>query len=86
MTVENTVSSNFDPRSWIVESVFYCRLPGVSSVFYICLQMVPATTRGRNTIKDKSGMMAVIMNVHARTPRRENTNVITSRCLSSRDI
>ena len=33
MTIENTVLSNFDPRSSIVDSVFDCRLPGVSLVF-----------------------------------------------------
>ena len=29
MTIENTVSSNFDSRSSIVKSIFDCRLPGV---------------------------------------------------------
>ena len=28
--IENTVSSDFDPRSSIVKSVFDCRLPGVN--------------------------------------------------------
>ena len=36
MTIENNVSSGFDPRSSIVKSVFDCRLPGVriESSFY----------------------------------------------------
>ena len=29
MAIENTVSRDFDPRSSIVKSVFYCRLSGV---------------------------------------------------------
>ena len=29
MAIENTVSSDFDPRSSIVKSVFDCHLPGV---------------------------------------------------------
>ena len=29
MAIKNTVSSDFDPRSSIVKSVFDCRLPGV---------------------------------------------------------
>ena len=70
----------------IVKNVLDCFLSGVSSVFYICLQMVPATTRGRNITKEKSGTMGVIMNVHVRTPKLENTNVITSRVLSYRAI
>ena len=76
----------FCPRSSIVKSVLDCLLPGVSSVFYIFWQMVPATTRGRNIIKEKSGMMDVITNVHVRMPRLENTNVITSKFLSNRAI
>ena len=31
MAIENTVSSDFDPRSSIVMSVFDCHLPGVST-------------------------------------------------------
>ena len=76
----------FDLRSSIVKSVLDCLLLDVSSVFYIYLQMVPATTRGRNITKEKSGTMGVIMNVHVRTPRLENTNVITSRFLSYRHV
>ena len=30
MAIENTVSSDFDPRSSIVKSVIDCRLPGVN--------------------------------------------------------
>ena len=32
MAIENSVSINFDPRSAIGDSVFDCRLPGVSLV------------------------------------------------------
>ena len=35
MAIENTVSSNFDPRSSIVKSVFDCRLSGVENVLSI---------------------------------------------------
>ena len=35
MAIENTVSSDYDPRSSIVKSVFDCRLSGVENVLSI---------------------------------------------------
>ena len=46
MAIENTVSSNFDPRSSIVNSVFDCRLSGV--IFNV-----------RQTDEDDSGFRTV---------------------------
>ena len=34
MTSENTVASDFDPRSSIVKSVFDCRLTGVETKLF----------------------------------------------------
>ena len=35
MAIDNTVSSDFDPRSSNVESVFDCRIPGVLTVNHL---------------------------------------------------
>ena len=35
MAIENTVSIDFDPRSYIIDYVFDCRLPGVYLLVYV---------------------------------------------------
>ena len=37
MAIENTASSDFDPHSSIVKSVFDCRLPGVMKMWTITI-------------------------------------------------